>query len=467
MKNIIKLFSLCIIIFSVTNKVFAQELDYIHGHFKRINPQIKFCYGVPTKLQDGNILITSNECNMLFNVKTNKFEHVGDFKYKLVPVSSGVLLPDGKVLFLMNRRENINFYSKYENVLKAIVLKNKNYSVNSGDYNNAYAEFSKLSLDEKEKLYQSIINKYPSLKNEYDKYIAEVNNSYYGQLYNPKSKTFELTGKFENRNLTIDFINERFVPLMNGNVLIFCNNSFYIYDYKSGNFIPYKSDKLSKEVVLTDGYDYVEFEPTMYKRIKITKENPKKVTYIFRPWTMLNDGRVLGNFGPNFAIYNFNTDEMFVSKLGDSYSLNGGNIILSDDSIIFIEKKFNKYPSKKYGCVNVIEKYNPKSDEMYTVGETAILRIERDCNSFDTQILSDDSILMFGGEKTLMEGIQSNLEFDDYRVEIFNPKTNKSTVIKKIKFCPSVSILLDDGRVLMYDYDNVELFIPKIKNVRR
>jgi hypothetical protein len=174
---------LIIIFFSIQKCAFSKELDYVHGHFEKFKSDIDISSGMPLKLQDGKILLvcsqgcSENERNAIFDPETDTVEAIGYFKYGLITRGGGILLPNGKVLFIVEFKGYYNFSNEYTADLYKKILKVLPGKTTE-EKNKNYRDYLKLSEEEKAKIYMPILKRNLELLKKYNEHKELKEKSY-------------------------------------------------------------------------------------------------------------------------------------------------------------------------------------------------------------------------------------------------------------------------------------------------
>ena len=292
-----------------------------------------------------------------------------------------------------------------------------------------YDEYHTLYEHEREKLFLPYLKKNPELLKKYNDCVARYEQSMYGQIYDPESETFEFTkGK-----LNIRRGNARLVLLKNGNVLIM------------GGRIPRDkrlpvgvSDKVKERATQMEVYNPKTQTFSLIPRF-LSKDDP----IIWNGYKfLLNDGTIYYSFG---KIYDPETDSYKKSvKLEGS-----GPVKLDDGRIVSLEC-----------ATSEIKVTNPITGEISTLGK---ILIPRGWVGLRMLPLKNDKILIYGGINEAWSNYFMGSVYEN-RVEIFDIKTGKSSVIRKF-MPPSYyiydAISLDNGSAIIHSTKGFELLFQK------
>ena len=440
LREIYRLFLLILIIFLVsTGYSFAEEKWY----FKTLREDI-IRYDYAIKLKDGRFLCPRWIHADIFDSKTNTFKKTADFK--LTPSlhgKSSILLEDGKVLFIdpyiyPSCSDELDLYSLISDDL--FKKKLKKYRIVESTLTvseirefrrQVYLdEYASLYEHEREKLFMPYLKKNPELLKKYNDCVARYEQSMYGQIYDPVTETFEFTkGK-----LNIRRRDARLVLLKNGNVLIM------------GGRIPRDkrlpvgvSDKVKERATQMEVYNPKTQTFSLIPRF-LSKDDP----IIWNGYKfLLNDGTIYYSFG---KIYDPETDSYKKSvKLEGS-----GPVKLDDGRIVSLEC-----------ATSEIKVTNPITGEISTLGK---ILIPRGWVGLRMLPLKNDKILIYGGINEAWSNYFMGSVYEN-RVEIFDIKTGKSSVIRKFIIPPSYMIYdafsLDNGSALIISTKGIELLFRK------
>lgn len=438
MKKIKKLISIVLLIFGICfifpNIAFA--LDYENGHFEKIqtNLEIKGC---PLKLKDGRILILDNNRNYIFNPKNNTFRETTPTPFGFSYVSNGdmfpaVVLNNGKVFIIGKILEPPfdKFKDELYEPIKAIFTRdefrnNPKFASLSAEERNSiivsrWKTFRKLPENEKEQVYLPIIRKNSDLLNRYNQYCQLREKSRRPLLFDPITETYEIIDNFiiDGDDVAFDFI-----PIIKSNneILIFKSNArIQLYDLFNKSVTEINSPK---------DYKIIDIIPIDNNEILILLNQKKYCLYNM----VTNTYSEIQSFP--ISIYQFPEIINFDNK----------NLLLfgnSDNQGIFI---FN-FIDKTYKNIT-----NYAFERFVSPG----LPIR--------PLLIENKIFIFGGLKNKFQpGILCTKHQISDKAEVINMLTNESK-LKKMNYTHNGprSIILNDGRILIYEGKNNELYIPK------
>lgn len=387
-------------------------------------------------LKDRRIFFPSLQ--KIFNPVDNTFTVSAPFleNYQYY-AGDGFVLEDGKVLFVGPVLEHPagKFNQDIFLILKSDLLnqERKQYSKNNSlpfeEYEKELNEkvikyLYELTPTERMKLAEPKLKNYPDLEKKYNKYKEKYEKSMYAQLYDPKTNTFSYTGKVNVRRSA-----SQKIQLSNGKVFIFNNGRNFtnekgkieIYDTKTGKFELLENNNT---------FNY----PTVYS---------------------LKDDKILIRYGKEnrgdyYTYYDAKNNKFSESKnfnvlIFDSLQLRNGNIL-------FFTGCLQQEGHIIRRIANELVIFNPYTEEIKYIGRFAVKRGEWD--DYGYVELQDGRILIYGGkEYPSRKKIKS--------AEILDLKTGKSKIIGNMN-CDHItmeSILLDDGRVLIYGI-TPEFYVP-------
>ena len=387
-------------------------------------------------LKDRRIFFPSLQ--KIFNPVDNTFTDSASFlENYLYCVGDGLVLENGKVLFIgpvldpPAEKLSQEIFSLLFNDLNKVERKQfiKENSISFEEYekeirskNSKY--LNNLSRKEREKLAEPKLKNYPDIEKKYNEYKEKYEKSMYAQLYDPKTNTFSYTGKVNVRRSA-----SQKIQLSNGKVFIFNNGRNFtnekgkieIYDTKTGKFELLENNNT---------FNY----PTVYS---------------------LKDDKILIRYGKEnrgdyYTYYDAKNNKFSESKnfnvlILDSFQLRNGNIL-------FFTGCLQQEGHIIRRIANELVIFNPYTEEIKYIGRFAVKRGEWD--DYGYVELQDGRILIYGGkEYPSRKKIKS--------AEILDLKTGKSKIIGNMN-CDHItmeSILLDDGRVLIYGI-TPEFYVP-------
>ncbi len=370
----------------------------------------------PIKLQNNKVFFPGkNTYGVIFDSKEGTFKKIPSCK-KLKNIGNGILLSDGKVLFVAPLIESPIQKYKFE-----ILDKYGNFE------KDAWAKFRLRSEYENESKYLSYINKDPEFLKEYKKYAIDYQKSMYAQVFDPVTETFEYTGKINIRRANFSKI-----LLNDGRVLITGD-----YAKRNPELLPSEDDKTAKD----DAGKFEIYDPKTGKfelLSDVRSENWSSSSPVF----ILKNGNV---YNANGEIFN-----PYTKTVSKATKLEGKNFTqLSDGRILFIgwDKKSDN---------TSIKIYDPNQDTISKIGELLIPRGEYG-GSLAT--MKNDIVLIFGGINNERSNPFVGTVYEN-RFEIINPNTKQQKILsKRYKGHLYENILLDDGRLFLTTTDKTKIIL--------
>ena len=437
MKNLKKIISIVLLIFGICfifpNIAFA--LDYENGHFEKIQTNLEI-EGCPLKLKDGRILILDINKSYIFNPKNNTFRETTSTPFGFSYVSNGsvfpaVVLNNGKVFIIGKILEPP--FDKFENELyepiKALFTRdefrnNPKFASLSAEERNSiivsrWKNFRKLPENEKEQVYLPIIRKNSDLLNRYNQYCQLREKSRRPLLFDPISETYKTIEKlsFNGNYSTL------YTPIVKSNneILIFSDQGeIYEYNFVNSNFI---------------------------------KINSNQDIHNIEDIQRLNDNELfLILYKNRYCIYNLNTN-----KFSSIYELQPP---LITDIIKLPNNKFLLFGNRDD---QKIYEYDIFSKEIKPIYTFLFKRALASYFPLRPIILDENLMIIFGGFKDEYNPGLFNTSYKvSNKAEIINLQTYKSK-LQSMHYihAGNRSVILDDGRVLIYGGKNNELYIPK------
>lgn len=400
------------------------------------------CNGI--YLKDRRILFP--HLQKIFNPIDNTFTDSASFleNYQYY-AGDGFVLEDGKVLFIgpvldpPAEKLSQEIFSLLFNDLNKVERKQfiKENSISFEEYekeirskNSKY--LNNLSRKEREKLAEPKLKNYPDIEKKYNEYKEKYEKSMYAQLYDPKTNTFSYTGKVNIRRKAPEKI-----QLSNGKIFIIGG-------------IPFGSPNFEKEKSIIEIYD------TTTGQFELV-ENNNDFKYL-RAYGLKDDKILITYCKENRCDYytyydaknnKFSESKNFNFRIFSSLPLRNGNILFFTGCL---QQEGHIIRSITDGA----GLFNPYTEEIKYIGRLAVSRGE--LGNYGYVELQDGRILIYGGkEYPSRKKIKS--------AEILDLKTGKSKIIGNMN-CDHItmdSILLDDGRVLIYGI-TPEFYVPNNKN---
>ena len=440
MKDLKKIISIVLLIFGICfifpNIAFA--LDYENGHFEKIQTNLEI-EGCPLKLKDGRILILDINKSYIFNPKNNTFRETTSTPFGFSYVSNGrvfpaVVLNNGKVFIIGKILEPP--FDKFENELyepiKALFTRdefrnNPKFASLSAEERNSiivsrWKNFRKLPENEKEQVYLPIIRKNSDLLNRYNQYCQLREKSRRPLLFDPISETYKTIEKlsFNGNYSTL------YTPIVKSNneILIFSDQGeIYEYNFVNSNFI---------------------------------KINSNQDIHNIEDIQRLNDNELfLILYKNRYCIYNLNTNKFSsIYELPNPFSYKITEILKSENNKLLLIG--NRDDQKIY-------EYDTLNKEIKPVYTFLFKRALEEYFPLRPVIIDNKQIIIFGGFKNEYNPGLFNTSYKiSNNAEIINLQTYKSKLQNMhYMHAGNRSVILDDGRVLIYGGKNNELYIPK------
>lgn len=440
MKKFKNLISIVLLIFGICF-IFpniAVALDYENGHFETINSNLSI-QGCPLKLKDGRILILDINKSYIFNPKNNTFRETTSTPFGFSYVSNGrvfpaVVLNNGKVFIIGKILEPP--FDKFENELyepiKALFTRdefrnNPKFASLSAEERNSiivsrWKNFRKLPENEKEQVYLPIIRKNSDLLNRYNQYCQLREKSRRPLLFDPISETYKTIEKlsFNGNYSTL------YTPIVKSNneILIFSDQGeIYEYNFVNSNFI---------------------------------KINSNQDIHNIEDIQRLNDNELfLILYKNRYCIYNLNTNKFSsIYELPNPFSYKITEILKSENNKLLLIG--NRDDQKIY-------EYDTLNKEIKPVYTFLFKRALEEYFPLRPVIIDNKQIIIFGGFKNEYNPGLFNTSYKiSNNAEIINLQTYKSKLQNMhYMHASNPSVILDDGRILIYAGKNSELYIPK------
>ena len=440
MKKFKKIISIVLLIFGICfifpNIAFA--LDYENGHFEKIQTNLEI-EGCPLKLKDGRILILDINKSYIFNPKNNTFRETTSTPFGFSYVSNGrvfpaVVLNNGKVFIIGKILEPP--FDKFENELyepiKALFTRdefrnNPKFASLSAEERNSiivsrWKNFRKLPENEKEQVYLPIIRKNSDLLNRYNQYCQLREKSRRPLLFDPISETYKTIEKlsFNGNYSTL------YTPIVKSNneILIFSDQGeIYEYNFVNSNFI---------------------------------KINSNQDIHNIEDIQRLNDNELfLILYKNRYCIYNLNTNKFSsIYELPNPLSYKVTDILKLDNNKLLLIGDIDDQKIYEYDILN--KKITPVYTFLFKRALESYFRLR-------PVIIDNKQIIIFGGFKNEYNPGLFNTSYKvSNKAEIINLQTYKSK-LQSMHYihAGNRSVILDDGRVLIYGGKNNELYIPK------
>ena len=439
-KYILKVLTIFILLFGIfiNSPNYSFSFDYENGQFETINSNLSI-QGCPVKLKDGRILILDIDKNYIFDPKTNKFKETKPTPFGFSYVSNGgmfpaVVLNNGKVFIIGKILEPP--FDKFENELyepiKALFTRdefrnNPKFASLSAEERNSiivsrWKNFRKLPENEKEQVYLPIIRKNSDLLNRYNQYCQLREKSRRPLLFDPISETYKTIEKlsFNGNYSTL------YTPIVKSNneILIFSDQGeIYEYNFVNSNFI---------------------------------KINSNQDIHNIEDIQRLNDNELfLILYKNRYCIYNLNTNKFSsIYELPNPFSYKITEILKSENNKLLLIG--NRDDQKIY-------EYDTLNKEIKPIYTFLFKRALASYFPLRPIILDENLMIIFGGFKDEYNPGLFNTSYKiSNKAEIINLQTYKSK-LQNMHYihAGNRSVILDDGRVLIYGGKNNELYIPK------
>ncbi len=439
-KNILKILLVFVLVIGIFIKLpnFSLALDYENGHFQKINNDLSI-QGCPVKLKDGRILILDIDKNYIFDPKTNTFGETTRTPFGFSYISNGKIFPavvlnNGKVLIIGKILDapSLKFQNElYEPIKKTLTQyehkNNPKFSSLNAEKRNSiidthYKAYKQLPENEKEKLYLPIIAKDSNLLKQYNDYYELRKKSRHALLFNPLTGTYETIDKlsFNGNYSTL------YTPVVKSNneILIFSDQGeIYEYNFVNSNFIKINSNQ------------------DIHNIEDIQRINDNELFLIL--------------YRNRYCIYNLNTNKFSsIYELPKPFSYKITEILkLENNKLLLIG---NRDDQKIY-------EYDTLNKEIKPVYNFLFKRSLESYFPLRHMIFDNKQMIIFGGLKDEYNPGLFNTSYKiSNKAEIINLQTYKSK-LQSMQYihAGTRSVILDDGRVLIYGGKNNELYIPK------
>jgi len=417
------------------NKTYA--LDYENGHFEIIHTNLS-PNGCPLKLNDGRILILDIDENYIFNPDDNTLKKTVNLPFGFSYIGNSNIFPAVKLfngeVFIIGKNldpPSLKFENKWRNeIIKKLMF----YEFKKNPSILGYSLSSKINLEDKiyeekyfqlpgkdkENIYKSMLNSNHELKKEYLQYRISREQSFQALIYNPVTEKLEQIGKpyFIDKYGSHDFIT---ILNPDGNILIFTpEGEVQLYDVASKKFkIIDKTSRFS---------DIIEIFSIANNKLMLRLSGDQYCFY-----------DMLSNTYSDVTVLPIET-----SKISNSVKYDNENLLLvgtTENPEIY----FYNIQSKK---VKIVTKFLIDRQLDFMLRPT---------------ILPYKNIIFWGGEKNKYQAGLFNTKYQILdKAEIINLQTGKST-LRKMPYPRTFvrSIILNDGRILLLDGQNIELYVPK------
>ena len=441
-----KIIVTCLFLFlsitSINSQVQSKNLDYTSGSFVKTQSNYSL-RGCPLKLKDGRVLILGVHENYIYYPEHNTFKAIEPAPYGFAYISNGYTFPaielkDGNILIIGNSDNDI--YNKLQKELSPLLIeKFKNDIIKTNKYNylsllpeeknmvvlKEYKSFLKLPENEKIKIYMPILEDNPELLKKYNEYKFISEDSKKALLFNPKTETSTQINKFP-----VDMRSTASIsPILrqNGDVLLFIGTGeIVLFNHlnKSFSILNNAKQKIYNNLIIQLNRNTL-FILTSNKSYKLY--DIEKNTY---------------------------SDEIFFP---DEISWSTEYIKLDDEHLVVIGNIQNQK----------VFIFNPFTKEVKPLTQFSFARSIKPDIPIRPVITTDGKLIIFGGFKNEYENsfniFDTTLKISD-NAEIIDIKSGKIKLIKMLyKHAGNRSVILDDGRILIFGGINNELYVPKEK----
>ncbi len=406
----------------------APVYDYEHGRFEFLTPSplyLPFDSRYVMQSEDGHVYFIDMKANIIeFKPKTNTFEKLARLdscSADRPDPTRAILLKNGKILLVSPITKLPSSEFSYE--FKEIIRNNKIPEIRGVNFKNRVHNFYvKMSEIERISALLPYIKKDPDLYKRYREYAHCFNESMYGQIFDPATRTFEKTGKINIRRN------------VGAKVLLSDNR-----------------------VLLFRGYED-EDEPDPFE---IFDPDTKKFTLL--------DEFLHGNDS-------YTTNEIL---------LNNGNVLITSYDGVFIFDPYSVHLDKVSSSVkmkfNAIKLCGKKDTIIYRDWFTDNLKlydVEKNTATYFADflinrgfgysswlsLLPDNNIMVSGGHNDEREVLEHKSDIPESRVELIYTKTGQIKLIPSRtndEFYLLKPLVLKDGRIVFWFRKNTEIYIPK------
>ena len=438
-----KIIVTCLFLFlsvtSINLQAQSKSSDYASGSFVKTQSNYSL-RGCPLKLRDGRILILGVHENYIYYPEHNTFKAIEPTPYGFSYISNGytfpaVVLNDGNILIIGNSNNDI--YNKLQKELSPLLMeKFKNNIIKTNKYNylsllpeeknmvvvKEYKSFLKLPENDKIKIYMPILKDNPELLKKYNEYKLISEDSKKALIFNPRTENYTQIDKFPVDMRSTSGISP--ILKQNGDVLLFVGTGeIVLFNHlnKSFSILNDTKQKIYNNLViqLNSNTLFILTSNKSYKLYDIEKN-----TY---------------------------TDEIFFP---DEISWSTEYIKLDDEHLVVIGNIKNQK----------VFIFNPFTKEVKLLTEFSFARSINPDMPIRPVITTDGKLIIFGGFKNEYENnfnmFDTTLKISD-NAEIIDIKSGKVKLIKMLyKHAGNRSVILDDGRIIIFGGTNNEVYIP-------
>ena len=432
----------CVVICcQLCTQVNAQTFDYANGKFKRLRGSKYEIYGSPLKLPNNNILIMGNRDTFVFDPVTNKFKKTADLPAPLIyvinndTIHSAIVLKNGKVLCFGRYLDRPSYKFRPEiqsaymqQVTNDALKEDPNFLLKSLDEKeklrrSKWQEYRELPEEGKAKIYMPIIKKDSNLLKRYNAYSERRLKSMHAFIYDPETGISEYTGKPNFSDKYPGFW-AKMVLKDDGKVLLFWE----------------------------DG-EVEEFNPNTGKFTILNVLKP--ASFVSRAFLLDNNKILLYLSGNRYCYYNIEKNS-------------------------FSEVK--TFPYEGYYCVKtwqlnsylillLVENGDEQSFFVFDTEKNVILKKIKLLINHNTISLGELQLVVLPEEKVLVIGgyLDTGDPLTGYpdtarKTEYYDFRTGEARFVKTSKYPHSSGydmVLLSDGRILIYDSKDNEIYVPK------
>ena len=419
----------------------AQTLDYAHGKFERLRGSKYEIYGSPLKLPNNNILIMGNRDTFVFDPVTNKFKKTADLLAPLIyfinndTMHSAVVLKNGKVLCFGRYLEEPSWKFRPEiqaaymqQVTNDALKEDPNFLLKSLDEkeklrDSKWQEYMELYEEGKAKIYIPIIKKDSNLLKRYNAYCERRLKSMHAFIYDPETGISEYTGKPNFSDKYPDFY-AKMILKKDGKVLLF---------WEEGEVEEYNPDT-GKFTILNV---------------------LKPANFVSRAFLLDNNKIFLYLSGKEYCYYNIEKNSFSEVKTFPYEGYYGVKTWQLNSYLILLlvengdEQSFFVFDTEKNVILKKIKLLI--NHDRYFLGELQLV------------VLPEEKVLVIGGDLDTRDPIKG---FPDIarKTEYYDFRTGEARFVRTSKY-PHRSgydmVLLQDGRILIYDSKDNEIYVPK------
>ncbi len=443
MKNIFLRIILLLYIFQFAICVNAQTLDYANGKFKRLRGSKYEIYGRPLKLPNNQILIMGLRDTFVFDPVTNKFKKTADLPAPLAYVMnddteySAIVLKNGKVLCFGEYLDRPSYKFRPEiqsaymqQVTNDALKEDPNFLLKSLDEKeklrrSKWQEYRELPEEGKAKIYMPIIKKDSNLLKRYNAYSERRLKSMHAFIYDPETGISEYTGKPNFSDKYPDFY-AKMILKKDGKVLLF---------WEEGEVEEYNPDTG-----------------------KFTILNVLKPASLVKRAFLLDDNKIFIHLSGNRYCY-YNIEKNSFSEI-KTFPYEG-----------YRAKKTWQLNSHLILILSLAQNGDEQSFFVFDTDKNVILKKIKLLINHDSYFLSDLQLVVLPEEQVLVIGglLDTGDPLTGYsdtarKTEYYDFRTGEARFVRTSKY-PHRSgydmVLLRDGRILVYDSKDNEIYVPK------